>query len=259
MIEVAKATTEHEETKFRQTAGVEEFLVLEGSDSIAADELDVKKYSLERIDKVANVRVGMGLLIAADIALAVITGFLAFELNPWPVDNTNHISLIWFCVSYAICLPIFAQIFGMHDQRQIPEFWELTGKACAITMFSIFAVHLLVQMIFYNQVGRYITLFTFVLSVGLFVVCRLLIGFVFSYSDKTKIAFVGSSKFRQRLSAFIENSAPGLFQIMPFNGRRESLLEMAKKNKVDELVVDLADSDLSDSALIDCINSGFKV
>lgn len=205
------------------------------------------------------IRVSLLTFIAFDACFAMLICMLAFEWTPWDFSDSQHVSSFVFAPIVAAGLVMFAQIFGLHDTRRLPGIWGLTYKITFAVGLAVLLANLITMLVFYERVGRYISLITAVGCVcGLFTF-RMLVRYFFSSRNPRKIAFLGSNEFGSQASKRIKAAEVNFFEAQPVPESVDNLAEWLTDQRIDELVTDRSCSRLTSSDVVHCNAAGIRV
>lgn len=206
------------------------------------------------------IRISLWTLLTIDFCLALLVGIFAFDLTPWDTsESTLHLSLVSYSLTFAAGLVIFAQILGLHDTRSLPGLWELGYKITLAVALAVLFVNLISMLIFYERIGRYISLFTFLVSIFGLLLSRLFIHFIFSSRQRLRIAFLGSDTFKQTAAKQVETLASSLFEVVHAPESVSNLSDWVSRQGIDEIVTDASCSEITGADIMQCSVSGVRL
>ena len=108
------------------------------------------------------------------------------------------------CIGFTICLGIVANVVGMHDARMPRVLLDLVGRSCLVVGMAMLVFGLLIHLVYYAQVGRYISGYICLFGTVGMIGTRML---VWKMSDtfSQRLTFVGDDKFRFDANSFPRN------------------------------------------------------
>lgn len=207
--------------------------------------------------------------LAMDAMIAVLAVFLAMMLGPYALlfeGKANHVTFQGCAVSFALILSAVAHVAGLHDPRAPRQFMDLVGRACLVVGLSMMILNVFLVVLYYVQMGRFISAYTCLFATLGIIVSRFLV-WQLSSNFAQRVCFVGDDRFCFNSVNFLDGK-PLPFKatsMLDYQGQRspdggnESFHDWAIAHEIDEVVYDPMTRGMSDEDLLRCLDEGIRI
>lgn len=155
----------------------------------------------------AEYHFGVSGWVLVDAVSALVLSLIACWASPrygsgHAISSDPAFSAPLFASAYAILLPLFAHVFGLHSPLLRRLRMQLLLKCAAASALALMALIMALLVLSYSRVGRYILLDTFLLSTLAMTVLRLFFWRM-SEESRRKLVVLGSGPLRERMAGLI--------------------------------------------------------
>lgn len=203
--------------------------------------------------------------LAVDASIAVLSVMLAFIVSPYVgILDTSRTQpgYVNFAIAVAISICMVAHIAGLHDSRLPRIILDLVGRVCLVVGISMMFLNLLLLVMYYEKLSRYMSGFVCVFATLGMIGFRVL---VWKLSDTfvQRVCFLGDDRFRFDAVNFVARNRLPFKTVstldFPDPGREQPLSDWAIGNDVSEIVYDEASCGQDEVELLHCLDEGLRV
>lgn len=184
--------------------------------------------------------------MAMDGFIAFFAVILAYALTPWSLalesgNLPTHLHWAWAAGIFSLSFLAAAHVLGLHDRAAGRQEWWLLTKTVIAAVVASLVVTAMANLLFYKDVGRYITGVASLLTAATAIGARLVVWRV-ARNQSERICLLGDEAFLEHAEQFFNShERPVEVWKVEMNAIAQetstaSLIQWAKANAMDEIV-----------------------